>query len=78
MTPRARQSHIFDCETHDHYVEEPWCSKRLFDVELFVGTIVDPACGWASVMGRLQLAAGKSHQGRALRVFRCSALQCER
>ena len=43
--PRARQSHIFDRETHDHYVEEPWCSKRLFDVEPFVGTIVDPACG---------------------------------
>jgi hypothetical protein len=31
MTPRARQSHIFDRETHDHYVEEPWCSNRLFD-----------------------------------------------
>ena len=45
MIPRARQSHIFDRETRDHYVEEPWCSKRLFDVEPFVGTIVDPACG---------------------------------
>ena len=65
MTPRARQSHIFDRETHDHYVEEPWCSKRLFDVEPFVGTIVDPACGWGTIVTEA-LSAGYCAAGSDL------------
>ena len=65
MTPRARQSHIFDRETRDHYVEEPWCSKRLFDVELFVGTIVDPACGWGTIVTEA-LSAGYCAAGSDL------------
>jgi hypothetical protein len=47
---RLRQSHIFPREEHEHYVEESWCSKRLFDVEPFEGHIVDPACGWGTIV----------------------------
>jgi len=48
--PRVRQSHIFAREELEHYVEEKWCSARLFDVELFEGQIVDPACGWGTIV----------------------------
>ena len=48
--PRERRSHIFPREANQHYVEEPWCSKRLFDVEPFEGHIVDPCCGWGQIV----------------------------
>jgi hypothetical protein len=48
--PRLRQSHIFQRDALEHYVEESWCSKRLFDVEKFEGHIVDPACGWGIIV----------------------------
>jgi hypothetical protein len=47
---RPRRSHIFKREKNDHYVEEPWCSSRLFDVEPFDGHIMDPACGWGTIV----------------------------
>ena len=59
-TKRARQSHIFAKEKHGHYVEPPWCSRRLFMVENFgaPGSVIwDPACGWGHVLGS-GLAAG--------------------
>ena len=30
---RERRSHIWDRETNEHYVDPPWCSERLFQVE---------------------------------------------
>ena len=48
--PRLRRSHIFPRQQHEHYVEEKWCSRRLFDVEKFTGSIVDPACGWGQIV----------------------------
>src|SRR6516165_9611159 len=47
---KPRRSHIFKREKNDHYVEEPWCSSRLFDVEPFDGHIMDPACGWGNIV----------------------------
>jgi len=58
-SPRARNSHIFERDVHDHYVEANWLSERLFDVEDFEGpsqTILDPCCGW----GRIPLAAERA------------------
>jgi len=54
--PRLRRSHIFPRHAGDHYVEESWCSRRLFDVEPFEGAIVDPACGWGTVVTNALLA----------------------
>jgi hypothetical protein len=48
--PRPRRSHIFTRETNEHYVEPTWCSQRLFEVERFQGTIVDPAAGWGRIV----------------------------
>jgi hypothetical protein len=48
--PRLRQSHIFQRDALEHYVEESWCSARLFEVETFDGHIVDPACGWGTIV----------------------------
>jgi hypothetical protein len=37
-------------------VEPAWCSARLFQVEQFKGSIMDPACGW----GRIVIEAKKA------------------
>jgi hypothetical protein len=55
----SRRIHISQTSTrrrrsnNDFYVEPEWCSERLFDVEPFVGEIIDPACG----LGRIVTAA---------------------
>lgn len=46
---RAENSHIWEREQHEHYVEPEWCSRRLFDVEKFQGAIWDPACGFGRI-----------------------------
>jgi hypothetical protein len=52
-TPTGRKplkAHIFNRAERDHYVEPAWCSARLFAVEQFTGSIVDPACGWGTIV----------------------------
>lgn len=56
---KAENSHIWEREQHEHYVEPEWCSKRLFDVEKFDGLIWDPCCGF----GRIPLAARAAGYG---------------
>lgn len=46
---RAENSHIWARGESDWYVEPKWCSRRLFEVERFLGDVWDPACG----MGRI-------------------------
>lgn len=46
---RPEASHIWAREEHEHYVEPEWCSKRLFAVEKFEGTIDDPCCGFGRI-----------------------------
>jgi hypothetical protein len=41
---------------NDWYVEPEWCSRRLFEVETFVGSVWDPACGMGRIV-RQALAA---------------------
>ncbi len=53
---RPEKSHIWQREENEHYVEEHWCSRRLFDVEKFEGHIVDPACGFGRVVKSAALA----------------------
>lgn len=50
---RKRESHLWERDEHDWYVEPEWCSQRLFEREIFLGDVTDPACG----MGRIVLAA---------------------
>jgi hypothetical protein len=47
---RDRASHIWARETHDHYCEEPWVSKRLFEEERFIGNVYDPCCGFGHIV----------------------------
>ena len=53
---RARRSHIFAKERNGHYVEPAWCSRRLFEVEEFFGIILDPACGWGTILHEAKAA----------------------
>ncbi len=46
---RPEHSHIWQREEHEHYVEPAWCSRRLFDVETFIGAIDDPFCGFGMI-----------------------------
>jgi hypothetical protein len=57
---RPRQSHLFDRDNNDYYVEPPWCSGRLFAVELFARLIWDPAAG-SGTIPRAARAAGLSY-----------------
>lgn len=45
----VENSHIWAREQHEHYVEPEWCSRRLFDVETFVGAVDDPFCGFGAI-----------------------------
>lgn len=49
-------AHIWERETHEHYVEPEWVSRRLFEVERFEGIITDPCCG----LGRIPQEAMKA------------------
>jgi hypothetical protein len=46
---RAENSHIWQREEAEHYVEPEWCSRRLFEEEKFDGAIWDPACGFGRI-----------------------------
>jgi hypothetical protein len=46
----ARASHIWAREKHEHYVEEPWLSRRLFEEEHFEREIFDPCCGFGHIV----------------------------
>lgn len=50
---RKRESHLWQRDAHDWYVEPEWCSTRLFEIERFEGEVWDPACG----LGRIVCAA---------------------
>ncbi|CAM5769892.1 gamma-glutamylcyclotransferase [Bosea minatitlanensis] len=47
---RARASHIWDRDEHEHYVESAWVGRRLFQVERFEGEVCDPCCGFGNMM----------------------------
>ena len=46
----SRNSHIWERDANDWYVEPRWCSIRLFEEEKFHGEIYDPNCGWGRVL----------------------------
>jgi hypothetical protein len=48
--PTLRKSHIYAREENEHYVEPAWVSRRLLAFEPFEGSIVDPACGWGTIV----------------------------
>lgn len=54
---RKRDSHLWARHPDDWYVEPPWVSERLFEVEKFDGDIHDPSCGLGNIV-RSARAAG--------------------
>lgn len=40
----------YERDPHEHYVEPPWTSARLFAHEAFPGRVIDPACGWGRIV----------------------------
>jgi hypothetical protein len=49
-------AHKWAREPNEHYVEEFWCSERLFEEEEFAPNIWDPCCGF----GRICISAMKA------------------
>ncbi len=58
---KAEQSHIWERQEHEHYVEPEWCSRRLFEVERFEGVIFDPACGFGRIVEAARAAGYRAH-----------------
>ena len=57
--PQPRRTHIFKKDVNSHYVEPGWVSERLLEVEDFgpLGSrILDPCCGWGTILLRVQEA----------------------
>jgi hypothetical protein len=46
---KPRATHSWPREPNGHYVDLPWCSRRLFDVERFDPLVLDPCCGWCRI-----------------------------
>jgi len=59
---RPRLAHVFARDAHDRYVEPAWCSRRLFEVEWFVGVAHDPAAGSGQIVRSARLAGLKVTQ----------------
>jgi hypothetical protein len=53
---RPKNTHIFDKEEYDCYVEPHWCSVRLFEAEQFPGLVHDPFCGTGRVVSAARAA----------------------
>jgi len=49
-TARPLAAHIWTKDPDGFYIEPQWVDERLFEVEPFVGTIMDPACGTGTVV----------------------------
>lgn len=47
---KQKKAHIWDRDPNDWYVEPYECSRALFDLEDFVGTVWDPACGLGRIL----------------------------
>ena len=55
---KAIGAHKFKRQKNEHYVDEPWCSKRLLEEEDFAWPIWDPACGWGRIGDAASAAGG--------------------
>lgn len=49
IPPQKVVSHIWEREENEHYVEPEWCSRRLFEEEVFSGLVWDPCCGFGRI-----------------------------
>ncbi|SEQ70927.1 hypothetical protein SAMN05216548_10719 [Faunimonas pinastri] len=56
---RLKDAKVWARDPDDWYVEPEWCSRRLFEVEPFTGTIHDPACGFGRIV---EAARDAGHQ----------------
>src|ERR1700675_1190505 len=53
---RDKHPGIWTRDPLDYYIEQPWCSERLFEVEDFSSGVIDPACGSGIVVPSAQKA----------------------
>lgn len=58
---RKRDSHLWERDAHDFYVEPSWVSERLFASERFEGNVWDPACGTGRIVASAKLAGLEAH-----------------
>src|SRR5262249_33059016 len=76
--PRPRHAHIFARAEREHYVEDLWCSRRLFEVENFgeVGArLLDSSCGWGRILSTGADAGYRMHGADIVDVRKCDELQ---
>lgn len=59
---RVENSHIWDRQNENWYIEPRWVGRRLFEVESFEGVVCDPCCGLGNMLAGAE-AAGLATQG---------------
>lgn len=47
---REKRAHLWEREPDNWYVEPHWVSRRLFEVEVFEGVVVDPCAGMGNIV----------------------------
>ena len=62
---RRSEAHIWERAADQWYPEPEWCSRRLFETEIFDGRVVDPCAGGGSII-RGGRAAGIAVEGMDL------------
>jgi hypothetical protein len=60
---RKRESHLWERDEHDFYVEPQWVDVRLFEAERFDGRIWDPAAGIGRIVTAAQAAGYEATAG---------------
>lgn len=58
---KVLNAHIWDREKDEHYVEPAWCSARLFEEERFRGFVLDPCCGFGTIVEEAHKAGLSSY-----------------
>jgi hypothetical protein len=57
IEPRPKAAHLWERDAADFYIEPAWCAERLFAVEKFEGSVIDPACGLGTIVRLLKRPA---------------------
>ena len=55
------KAHRWPRDPNDYYIEEKWCSTRLFEELSFEGAIHDPACGSGRIIEAARAAGYEAH-----------------
>jgi hypothetical protein len=63
---KPKIAHVWTLDAAEHYVEEPWVDRRLFEVEKFAGVVYDPCAGFGQIPQAARAAGYTAYAGDIL------------